>query len=88
MNRVLIFLSFLLFSGHTISQTWSRSYGPISTALNVIETYDKGYIFFGRFYNEQFCKIFKTDINGYVLWKKQIGRGYDSFIGTNIDQTI
>ena len=87
MNRVLIFLSFLLFSGHTISQTWSRSYGPISTALNVIETYDKGYIFFGRFYNEQFCKIFKTDINGYVLWKKQIGRGYDSFIGTNIDQT-
>lgn len=76
---------------HPSTNRWIRSYslhGPDAGSMNIIETYDKGYIILGRDNWEHFGVILKIDINGKLLWYKQIGKGWDWFYVTNIEQTI
>ncbi|MCX6233143.1 MAG: hypothetical protein NT175_00245 [Bacteroidetes bacterium] len=82
--RQLQYLYYLLFifllSNTLYAQEWIRIYGDnISCiAYSVIETYDKGYLYGGQINDNsqtlpKFGWIFKTDINGEILWDKKIG---------------
>ena len=75
------------------SQDWIRIYGDdISCyAYSLIESYDNGYIYAGKINNGQIPKygwIFKTDINGEILWDKKIGEYGDVTGVQDIKQTI
>jgi len=56
----------------------------------LIESRDKGYIFFTDYYNSGaiwHSIIVKTDINGNVLWHKTIGDGTHAFIAGSLEET-
>jgi len=71
-------------------QEWIRIY---EDSLNVLintaqEHYDKGYVFSGMQYDnsyQAYAWILKTDINGFVKWKKHLGapEKYCNFFGTD-----
>ncbi len=74
---------------------WVRIYGDDinNAALQIIETYDGGYIIGGHTlpHSGGFIKdgfLIKTDINGEILWQKIIGGGADDRIdGNYVQQT-
>jgi len=78
LDKLLIFI-FLSLNQTIFPQTWQRIYFPdkSSSAEVVIETYDKGFIIGGHYYDSfaypAYGFILKTDINGYPLWDKHIG---------------
>jgi hypothetical protein len=55
------------------SQRWEHVYGNPNSSesfRDVIESYDKGYIISSSYESPQANWIFKTDINGNILWEK------------------
>ena len=79
-NRTLIIILLLINSNIIFSQECIRVYGDDISCYpyKVIETYDNGYIF-GGIINDvsqtspKYGWVFKTDINGEILWEKKIG---------------
>ena len=56
-------------------------------AWYVIEQYDRGFVYGASLNNLKYGWIFKTDINGNILWENRFGNGhYESSI-RNIEQT-
>ncbi len=82
---LMIFVQQVLFS-----QTWIKKYdiGKYAIANSIIEQYDKGYVFGGSINHSKYAKIYKTDINGNLLWTKSYGDGLYYFVITNIDRTL
>ena len=72
---------------HPVSERWERKYGVGCYANWVIEDYDKGYIILGTKSNYHFGWVFKTDINGNVLWNKLIGNGSYNMFVNNVELT-
>ncbi|MCK5838480.1 MAG: hypothetical protein KAG99_01470, partial [Bacteroidales bacterium] len=92
-RQILIFLFLLLRWITSFSQEWIRIYYDNIDAypISMIESYDKGYIFGGVINQGQLPKygfIFKTDINGIMLWDKKIGEYGDVTGVHDIQQTI
>ncbi len=78
MKRLMCF-AFLILPLIVTSQEWIRIYGDNIDcyAYSLSESYDKGYLYAGKInqYNiPKFGWIFKTDINGEMLWDKKIGQ--------------
>jgi len=96
MKLATIILSVLLsciLSKSIYSQEWIRVYGDDISAYphSIIETYDKGYLYGGTIVQGQIPKygwIFKTDINGEMLWNKKFGEYGDVTGILDIKQTI
>jgi len=92
MIRFLIFCVASFLSIHSYSQDWIRIYGQglDANAYYIIESYDHGYIIEAQIQNGKYLWIFKTDINGEILWDKKIGTGQLSlsFSPMNIEQTL
>lgn len=73
-------------------QIWPKSYftDQSSYPYDIIESYDHGYIIGGGFYSNSNAGsglIFKTDVNGELLWYHSIGSLTDGTIVTGLDQT-
>ena len=86
MKAFLIAIScFFTLTGMT--QEWIKTYAQNYTANCIIETYDKGYIILGTRINGKYGCLIKTDINGNVLWNKEIGNGQYLMFVNNIEQT-
>ncbi|MFZ4705533.1 MAG: T9SS type A sorting domain-containing protein [Bacteroidales bacterium] len=87
---LLIFLS-EFFNLDVNGQVWVRTYGNGLNAnvYDVTESYDRGFIFAAQINYGAYLWIFKTDINGEILWDKRIGTGQESsfFSPMNIEQT-
>ncbi len=86
---------FFLFPLINLSQEWIRIYGDnISCyAYSIIETYDHGYMYGGVIDDQsqtlpKFGWIFKTDINGEMLWDKKIGELGDKTAVDDIYQSL
>jgi len=95
MKRLGVFF-FLLFSLYMVNegtcQTWPRIYFPNTGTFpwGVIESYDHGFVIGGMYYSNStyhWGLIFKTDINGEVLWHKKVGTYDDGTIVYDIKQT-
>ncbi|MCK4677805.1 MAG: hypothetical protein KAT48_06720, partial [Bacteroidales bacterium] len=74
-------------------QEWIRIYYNNISAypFSLIESYDKGYVYSGAIYQGEIPKyglIFKTDINGEMLWDKKFGEYGDVTGVQDIKQTI
>jgi hypothetical protein len=74
------------------SQEWIRVYGDNISVYphSLIETYDKGYLYGGTVVQGQIPKygwIFKTDINGEMIWDKKFGEYGDVTAVHDIQQT-
>jgi len=75
------------------AQDWVRIYGDNIDcyAYSLIETNDKGYFYAGKINhgdNPNYGWIFKTDINGEVLWDKKFGYWGSGTFVQSIKQTI
>ncbi len=86
---------FFLFPLINLSQEWIRIYGDnISCyAYSIIETYDHGYMYGGVIDDQsqtlpKFGWIFKTDINGEMLWDMKIGELGDKTAVGDIYQSL
>lgn len=82
------------FSCRSLSQEWKQVYGDDinCTSNSLIELYDKGYLFGAQIMDSQGVSkvgwLFKTDINGNVIWEKKVDIvGNNTFI-YDITQTI
>ncbi len=77
-----VFLSLLLVTTASLfAQKWVHSIGQpnqYEASRRVIEHYDKGYLISAQL--EEHGWLIKTDINGNVLWNKEIGAGSDQII--------
>ena len=82
MNNLKLFILtiFIVYSNIITPQEWIRVYGDDISCYprSLIETYDKGYLYGGKINDNsqtspKFGWIFKTDINGEMLWDKKIG---------------
>lgn len=77
---------------HSVCQNWVKIYGIDlnANAYYVIETYDHGYITAAQIQYGKYTWIYKTDINGNLLWDKKIGTGLENlfFSPMNIEQTL
>ena len=92
-SGIITVLLLLIIPLSTNSQEWIRIYGDnISCyAYSLIESYDKGYVYAGKINQDQIPKygwIFKTDINGEMLWDKKFGEYGDVTAVHDIKQTI
>jgi hypothetical protein len=91
MKKYCVLFYILLLSLNSYAQDWIRIYGQGKNAeiRYVIETYDKGYLFDALFHtgNHTYLWLFKSDINGTILWEKQIGTGSYTFYSMNAEQT-
>jgi len=68
-------------------QVWPKVF-PNAYARWLIESYDKGFFIIGPKNTYKYSWIIKTDINGSILWDKNVGNGqYLSILG-GIDQTF
>ena len=92
--RTIIFsvLLFSILSKSIYSQEWIRVYGDDISAYphSLIETYDNGYLYGGTVVQGQIPKygwMFKTDINGEMLWDKKFGDYGDVTAVHGIQQT-
>ena len=76
---------------HSVCQDWVKIYGDGKNAniWYVIETYDHGFIFDASFNksNHTYTWLFKTDVNGNILWEKQFGTEDNSIMSLNIEQS-
>ena len=78
-QQSMLSIGILFLCNFTHAQYWPRIYGDDFHSLisDVNETYDRGFYFSGFIYLPYgFCRyiwIFKTDINGNILWEKKIG---------------
>ena len=78
---ILIFVSIPLFA-----QDWPKTYtGAYASWLT--ESYDQGYFIVGPKNTYKYGMIFKTDINGDLLWKKTVGNGYGHWSIRSIELT-
>jgi len=73
-------------------QIWPRIYFPNTGTYpwGVTESYDHGFVIGGMYYSNQtyhWGLVFKTDINGEVLWHKKVGNYNDGTIVYDITQT-
>ncbi|MDP4281819.1 MAG: T9SS type A sorting domain-containing protein [Bacteroidota bacterium] len=83
----LLFLTCLRFQ--VFPQNWPKTYPNWDAwAQWIIETYDKGYIILGNTCNCNYGLVIKTDINGNILWYKEIGDNEHIFVMNNIEQTL
>jgi len=84
-----ILIPLLLFNSFSLSlfaQNWPKTYtGTYASWLT--ESYDNGYFIAGPKNTYQYGLIFKTDINGDLLWKKTIGNGNGHWFITSIEMT-
>jgi hypothetical protein len=88
-NKFCLINFLILFSVQlTYGQEWPKIYGDsISTYCeDFFEQYDKGYCFLGLIITTgnhfEYGWLFKTDINGNVIWDKKFGDGIeDTFFG-------
>jgi hypothetical protein len=83
----------LIFPFIAFPQEWVRIYGDnISCyAYSLMESYDRGYVYGGVIDQGQIPKygwIFKTDINGEMLWDKKIGEYGDATAIHDVKQSI
>jgi len=91
MKKVLMGIFLMLMAMSASSQKWDQIIGePYRNdySRRVIEHYDKGYIITATFtagYNDGHGWLLKTDINGNVLWDKEIGINPDQVI---IEKTV
>ena len=78
---ILIFVSKTLFA-----QDWPKTYtGAYASWLT--ESYDQGYFIAGPKNTYKYGLIFKTDINGELLWKKTVGNGQGHWTIRSIEIT-
>jgi len=87
---ILICLAFTSSFQSIFGQDWIRYYGTTyALGCTAIETYDHGYIFQAKISGGDIW-IFKTDINGNILWEKVIGSSVGNvyFSPVNIEQTV
>jgi len=91
MIRYVLFIILCFFSFSSICQNWIKVYGNglNANAYYIIETYDHGYLTAAQIQYGKYTWIFKTDINGNILWDKKIGTGMEqSFLSPmNIEHT-
>jgi hypothetical protein len=81
MKKLVFLLLVLLTAISLYSQKWVHTIGQsdhYEASRRVIEHYDKGYLVSAQF--EEHGWLIKTDINGNVLWNKEIGAGSDQII--------
>ena len=88
-NGVIVILIFV--SMYSVAQDWIRIYGDGKNAniWYVIETYDHGFLFDAS-YNKSgktYTWLFKTNVNGDILWEKQFGTEGNSIMSLNIEQS-
>jgi Secretion system C-terminal sorting domain len=72
-KKVILLFLFTLLISFGYSQRWDHIFGESNTSesfKDIIVSYDQGYIISGYYEALQANWIFKTDINGNVLWEK------------------
>ncbi|MBC8456606.1 MAG: hypothetical protein H8D67_01255, partial [Deltaproteobacteria bacterium] len=85
--KYFIFCLTITFHFQSFSQEWPRVF-PNASARWLIESYDKGFFIIGPKNTYVYSWIIKTDINGNILWDKEVGNGqYQSILG-GIDQSV
>ena len=88
---VIVILAFLTIPGKSFGQTWMKTFYSSSYDLygyTVREDYDKGYLL-GAVQGSamRIGKVIKTDINGNVLWEKNLGDGHQKWALHGMDIT-
>ena len=73
-----LYLTLLCLSYASNAQTWEHSYGGGGKQIGIqmLETYDNGFAVLGRFdftSSNNRILLIKTDVNGNILWTKNIG---------------
>ena len=89
MKRLLVVILLSLFSIQLYSQDWLRFYGQDQNAYAwvVTEQYDRGFVFGASLDNQLYGWLFKTDVNGYMLWDKTFGNGNYYMSIRDVEQT-
>ncbi len=87
-KNLLVAISLPIFSIQLYSQDWIRFYGQGQNAYAwvVTEQYDKGFVF-GASLNQLYGWLFKTDVNGYMIWEKTFGNGNYYMSIRDVEQT-
>lgn len=73
MKKTILLILFTILFQNIFSQRWEHIYGNPGTTEapgDVIESYDLGYIVSNSYESSQGNWLFKTDINGNILWEK------------------
>ena len=75
LSNTFLTLAFLLSSYFSFSQVWPKYYGEPNRydySRDIIETYDKGYLICGGYFNDEsgWSWLIKTNVNGEILWEK------------------
>jgi len=88
---VIIIIAFLTLPGKSFGQTWMKTFYSSSYDLydyTVREAYDNGYLL-GAVQGSamRIGKVIKTDINGNVLWEKNLGDGHQKWALHGMDVT-
>jgi hypothetical protein len=83
----------VIFSLQSVSQDWPKIYlqNIMTYPFAVIENYDHGFIIGGEFSLNNTSDgglIFKTNINGEMLWSKRVGLSFDGASIHDINQTL
>jgi len=79
-------LVFILLSIPLFAQDWPKTYtGTYASGLT--ESYDNGYFIAGPKNTYGYGMIFKTDINGDLLWEKTVGNGYGHWSIRSVEPT-
>jgi hypothetical protein len=86
MKRFLLAI-FIFISLYSSAQQWIKTYGNGLIANWVTEDYDKGFIILGTKITYQTAWIIKTDINGNLLWNKQMGNGSYEIVPETVELT-
>jgi hypothetical protein len=90
-----LFLIFILaYPSCCIAQPWMKTYGPFASdgfLGNIVESYDHGFVMGGHYLTPQgksFGWVVKTDVNGEVLWEKNIGLDLYNTSVNGLDKTL
>jgi len=99
-NTIRIAIIITVFSVFPLSkifaQLWPKNYGDWYNyvyAKDILEDYDKGYLFIADLYpslyseDPNFVWLFKTDVNGNVIWDRKIGNWAYGTMGVKIKKT-
>ncbi len=92
LSNTFLTLAFLLSSYSSFSQVWPKYYGEPNRydySRDIIETYDKGYLICGGYFNDEsgWSWLIKTNVNGEILWEKILEHEGDNYLNA-IYQTM
>ena len=92
LSNTFLTLAFLLSSYFSFSQVWPKYYGEPNRydySRDIIETYDKGYLICGGYFNDEsgWSWLIKTNVNGEILWEKILEHEGDNYLNA-ICQTM